>query len=53
MLAGLLVNTMIATVEALLEVPVAAPEAGADIARVAEKQLRLTLLAVPHWRSKR
>jgi AcrR family transcriptional regulator len=51
MLAGLLVNTMIATVSAMLDVPVAAPEAEAEIARVAERQLRLTLLAVPHWRS--
>jgi AcrR family transcriptional regulator len=53
MLAGLLVNTMIATVEAIIDVPVAAPDAEAEIARVAERQLRLTLLAVPHWRSER
>jgi AcrR family transcriptional regulator len=52
MLAGQLVNTMIATVGAMLDAPVAAPEAEAEIARVAEKQLRLTLLAVPHWRSR-
>jgi AcrR family transcriptional regulator len=51
MLAGLLVNTMIATVGAMLDVPVAGPEAEAEIALVAEKQLRLTLLGVPHWRS--
>jgi AcrR family transcriptional regulator len=51
MLAGLLVNTMIATVGAMLDVPVAAPEAEAEIALVAEKQLRLTLLGVPHWHS--
>jgi AcrR family transcriptional regulator len=51
MLAGLLVNTMIATVGAMLDVPVAAPEAEAEIARVAEKQLRLTMLGVPSWRS--
>jgi AcrR family transcriptional regulator len=53
MLAGLLVNTMIATVGAMVDAPVAAPEAEAEIARVAEKQLRLTMLAVPHWRSER
>jgi len=53
MLAGLLVNTMIATIEAMLDVPVAAPEAESEIVRTAEKQLRLTLLAVPHWRSSR
>jgi AcrR family transcriptional regulator len=52
MLAGLLVNTMIATVGAMLDAPVAAPEAEAEIARVAEKQLRLTLLGVPSWRSR-
>ncbi len=49
MLAGLLVNTMISTVGAMLDAPVAAPEAEAEIALVAEKQLRLTLLGVPQW----
>ena len=53
MLAGLLVNTMIATVEAILDMPIAAPDAESDIARVAEKQLRLTMLAVPQWRTGR
>jgi AcrR family transcriptional regulator len=53
MLAGLLVNTMIATIEAMLDVPVAAPEAEAEIVAAAEKQLRLIILAVPHWRSAR
>ncbi len=51
MLAGLLVNTMISTVGAMVDAPVAAPEAEAEIAHVAEKQLRLTLLGVPHWHS--
>jgi len=51
MLAGLLVNTMIATVGAMLDAPVAAPDAEAEIARVAEKQLRLTMLGVPSWES--
>lgn len=51
MIAGLLVNTMIATVGAMLDVPVAAPEAEAEIVRMAERQLRLVLLAVPHWHS--
>jgi AcrR family transcriptional regulator len=51
MLAGLMVNTMISTVGAMLDVPVAGPQAEAEIARVAEKQLRLTLLGVPAWRS--
>ncbi len=53
MLAGLLVNTMVATVAAMVDAPVAAPEAEAEIALVAEKQLRLAMLAVPHWRSGR
>jgi AcrR family transcriptional regulator len=63
MLAAVLVNTMIAIVEAILELPPADVAAGndadgagssqalADLARIAEKQLRLPLLAVPHWRS--
>jgi AcrR family transcriptional regulator len=51
MLAGLLVNTMIATVGAMLDAPVAAPQAEAEIADVAERQLRLILLGVPGWRS--
>jgi AcrR family transcriptional regulator len=53
MLAGLLVTTMVATVEAILDAPVAGPRAEAEITRVAEKQLRLTMLAVPRWRSGR
>ena len=50
-LAGLLVNTMIATVGAMVDAPVAAPEAEAEIAWTAEKQLRMIMLGVPHWRS--
>jgi AcrR family transcriptional regulator len=53
MLAGLLVNAMIATVEAIIESPTAGPEPVQEIARVAEKQLTLTMLAVPYWRSPR
>jgi len=51
MLAGLFVNTMISTVSAMLDVPVAAPDAEAEIAQNAEKQLRIIMLGVPHWRS--
>jgi AcrR family transcriptional regulator len=51
MIAGLFVNTMISTVGAMLDAPVAAPEAEVEIARVAEKQLLLILLGVPAWRS--
>jgi AcrR family transcriptional regulator len=49
MLAGVLVNTMIAIVEAILERGDSEPLE--EIARIAEKQLRLPLLAVPYWRS--
>ncbi|MEA2145981.1 MAG: hypothetical protein QOG59_1568 [Solirubrobacteraceae bacterium] len=52
MFAGLLVNTMIATIEATLDVAVAGPDAETQIARTAEKQLRLTMLAIPHWRTR-
>jgi AcrR family transcriptional regulator len=56
MLAGLLVNTMILHVAEILDLPVdnggkPSPEAVAEIAQIAEKQLRLPLLGVPHWRS--
>jgi AcrR family transcriptional regulator len=56
MLAGLLVNTMILHVAEILDLPVdnagrPSPEAVAEIARVAEKQLRLPLLGVSQWRS--
>jgi AcrR family transcriptional regulator len=53
-IAGLLVNTMISTVEAILELPtggLAPPASEAEIARIAENQLLLIMLAVPHWRS--
>lgn len=56
MAAGLLVNTMILHVTEILDLTVdnrgrPPAEAVAEIARVAEKQLRLPLLGVPHWRS--
>jgi AcrR family transcriptional regulator len=57
MLGGVLVNTMIAIVESILELPPAErdgpADAGAlaDLTRIAEKQLLLPLLAVPQWRS--
>jgi AcrR family transcriptional regulator len=56
MLAGLLVNTMILNVAAILDLPAAgggpSPEALTEIVRIAEKQLRLPMLAVPHWHSR-
>jgi AcrR family transcriptional regulator len=57
MLAGLLVNTMMLNVAGILDLPTNGGEPPADavneIVRVAEKQLRLPLLAVPNWRSTR
>jgi AcrR family transcriptional regulator len=50
-LAGLLVNTMIAIVGAMVDAPVAAPEAETDITRSAEKQLRIVMLGAGQWRS--
>jgi AcrR family transcriptional regulator len=58
MLTGLFVDTMISTIDAILEASSWGP--GADelstgsetrIARLAEKQLRLIVLAIPQWRS--
>ena len=55
MAAGLLVNTMILHVAEILDLPTNGggppQDAIAEIARVAEKQLRLPLLGVPAWRS--
>lgn len=56
MLAGLLVNTMILHVAEILDLPVdhggrPSSDAVAEIARIAEKQLRLPMLGVPQWRS--
>ena len=57
MLAGLLVNTMMLNVAAILDLPTNGGKPPAEglneIVRVAEKQLRLPLLAVPNWRSAR
>ena len=51
MLSGLIVNTMIATVEALLDANDASTAGDAEIQRTAERQLRLIVLAIPAWRS--
>jgi|SRR5579884_2031935 len=53
MVAGLLVNSMISTVEAILDTPADDAEAQGEIAAVAEKQLRLIVLGIPGWRSGR
>ncbi len=58
MLAGLFVYTMIATIDAILEASNGgagteglSPETEARLVTQAEKQLRLIVLAIPHWRS--
>jgi AcrR family transcriptional regulator len=58
MLAGMFVDTMIATIDAILEASswgtgpdTLTPARQAQIARLAEMQLRLIALAIPHWRS--
>lgn len=57
MLAGLLVNTMILNVASILDLPTNGgkppSDALSEIVRIAEKQLRLPLLAVPNWRTTR
>jgi AcrR family transcriptional regulator len=58
MLAGLFVETMIATIDAILDASgwgadtdTLSDETEARIAKQAEKQLRLIALAIPQWRS--
>lgn len=51
MIAGLMVNAMVFTAEAIIEAPPGRPEAEAEIVRIAEKQLRLISLGMPHWKS--
>jgi len=51
MLAGLLVNAMVSTAEAILDAPADDPEAEREIVRTSEKQLRLIVLGVPAWKN--
>jgi AcrR family transcriptional regulator len=51
MAAGLIVNTMVSTVEAILDAEFAGPAAEEELIRTAEQQLRLIALGVPNWRS--
>ena len=51
MVAGLMVNAMILTAASLLEVAPDQPERETQIRRDAEKQLRLIIFGVPHWKS--
>ncbi len=51
LLAGLIVNTMVATIEALLDAPPRDPVAEADIAATARMQLKMITLGIPQWRN--
>ncbi len=51
LLAGLTVNAMVATAEAILDAPPHDPLAEAEIVLTSERQLRMILLGVPQWRN--
>jgi AcrR family transcriptional regulator len=51
LLAGLIVNAMVSTAEAILDAPPEDPQAEAEIVATAERQLRMIMLGVPQWRS--
>jgi len=51
LLAGLMVNAMVSTAEAILDAPPKHPAAEAEIVTNAERQLRMIMLAVPQWHS--
>ena len=52
MLADLIVQTMVSTVQDLLDVPPGHPEDEGRVEETARKQLLLIVLGVPHWRSR-
>jgi AcrR family transcriptional regulator len=51
LLAGLIVNAMVAIAEAILDAPPNVPTAEAEIIATAERQLRMIVLGVPRWRN--
>jgi AcrR family transcriptional regulator len=51
MIAALMVDTMVANIEAILDSPPDDLLAEQEIVTTAEKQLRLIVLAIPRWRS--
>jgi len=51
LLAGLMVNTMVATAEAILDQAPKDPTAEAEIIATARRQLQMIVLGVPQWRS--
>ncbi len=50
MMAGLIVNAMVSTAEAILDVPGRSPKLEREIIRTAERQLGLITAGVPNWR---
>jgi AcrR family transcriptional regulator len=53
LMAGLMVNTMVSTAEAILDAAASDPAAEAEIVTTARRQLRMITLGVPDWRSTR
>jgi len=51
LLAGLMVNAMVSTAEAILDAAPGDPIAEGEIIATAERQLRMIVLGVPQWRS--
>jgi AcrR family transcriptional regulator len=51
LLAGLMVNTMVSTAQAILDSSPSDPAAEAEIITTAERQLLMITLGVPQWRS--
>ena len=51
LLAGLMVNAMVSTAEAILDAPPKDPTAEAEIVATARRQLRMITLGIPQWRS--
>jgi AcrR family transcriptional regulator len=51
LLAGLMVNAMVSTAEAILDAPPRDPTAENEIIATAVRQLRMITLGVPQWRS--
>jgi AcrR family transcriptional regulator len=50
LLAGLMVNAMVSTAEAILDAPPEDPAAEQEIILTAERQLRMIIVGVPGWR---
>ena len=51
MIAGLFVDTMVSTAEAIIEVPPSTPDVEREVIRTAEQRLRLIALGAAEWRS--